>query len=163
MTSSDASSDTSATAAPRATGPRVVALGLLLHHDHVLLTDAYDATSGEHFSRPIGGSVEVGERAAEAVVREYLEEFGLRVEVIAPLGVVENLFDYEGQPGHEIVFEFVLHFAAGATVEDFQPLTSIEDGRHVARWVPLAEALGGLSSLKPEGLEARLADWVNTL
>ena len=152
------------TSPPATRGPRVLALGLLLHRDHVLLAEVYDAKKDERFYRLIGGGVDFGERAADAVVREHLEEFGLRVEVRAPLGVVENLFEYEGRPGHEIVFEYVLKFAPGSEVVDLESLRSVEaETPQVGRWVPLAEALGGLYSLKPDGLETRLAEWVNTL
>ena len=144
--------------------PGVLALGLLLHRDHVLLIEADDAEQAEPSFRPIGGGVDFGERAEDAVVREYLEEFGLHVEVQAPLGVVENLFEYERQPGHEIVFEYVLRVAAGAEVADLEPLhTEAGEIPQVGRWVPLAEVLAGLYSLKPDGLEARLAEWVNRL
>ena len=152
------------TSPPEAPRPRVLALGLLLYRDHVLLAEAQDAKKDERFYRLIGGGVDFGERAVDAVVREHLEEFGLRVEVLALLGVVENLFEFEGRPGHEVVFEYVLRFAPGAEVADLQPLQTLEgETPQVGHWVPLAEALGGLYALKPDGLEARLAEWVNTL
>ncbi len=154
------------TVPPAPRRPRVLALGLLLHRDHVLLAEAYDEKKDEplRFYRLIGGGVDFGEHAADAVVREHLEEFGLHVEVLAPLGVVENLFEYEGRPRHEIVFEYVLRFAPGSEAADLEPLRTLKgETPQVGRWVPLAEALGGLYALKPDGLEARLAEWVNTL
>jgi ADP-ribose pyrophosphatase YjhB (NUDIX family) len=139
-------------------------VGLLLHSDHVLLAEAHDPTKGERFYRLIGGGVDFGERAANAIVRAYLGEFRLHVEVLAPLGVVENLFEHEGQSGHEIVFEYVLRFAPGAGVATLEPVQTVEgETPKMARWVPLAEVLAGLHRLTPHGFEARLAEWVNGL
>ena len=112
----------------------------------------------------IGGYVHFGERAEDAVVRAYLQQFELHVEVLAPLGVVENLFEHEGNAAHEIVFEYVLRFAPGAEVADLESLLATAgEPLQVGRWVPLAEVLGELYALRPDGLEARLAEWVNTL
>jgi mutator protein MutT len=44
-----------------------------------------------------GGSVEFGERLADALRREILEEYGLRIEVGALLDVVDHLLPGEGQ------------------------------------------------------------------
>src|SRR4051812_14093428 len=55
-----------------------------------------DPTGDRVFHRLIGGSVELGERATEAIVREVAEE--LRATLVEPelLGVVENVFTYDG-------------------------------------------------------------------
>ncbi len=42
-----------------------------------------------------GGKAEAGESDAEALIREYTEEFGLRVEVLRFLG--EALFEHRGE------------------------------------------------------------------
>jgi len=66
-----------------------------------------DPASGQaQFHRLLGGSIELGEKAADAAVREIVEE--VQHTVVAPelLGVVENIFTFEGEPGHEIVFVY---------------------------------------------------------
>jgi 8-oxo-dGTP pyrophosphatase MutT (NUDIX family) len=154
------------TAAPR-TAPRRVralALAVLLHRDHVLCAEGYDVVKAEHFYRPLGGEIEFGEPAAAAAVRELREELGRGVEVRAPLGVTENLFEFNGSPGHEVCFEFVCEFAADAAPADLAPLRALEGGRgFTARWLPLAEVLGGTYRVYPEGLVERLAGWLNGL
>lgn len=143
---------------------RALALAVLLYRDHVLCAEGYDAVKGEQFYRPLGGEIEFGEPAAEAAVRELREEIGRAVEVRAALGATENLFTFNGAPGHEVCFEFVCEFAAGAEPGDLAPIVANEGGRgFTARWLPLAEVLGGSHRVYPEGLAERLAAWVSGL
>lgn len=55
------------------------------------------------FHRLIGGSVELGETHREAVIREIDEELGARILDLTHLGIVENIFRYEGELGHELI------------------------------------------------------------
>jgi ADP-ribose pyrophosphatase YjhB (NUDIX family) len=75
-----------------------------------------DPDGGRRFHRLIGGSVELGERAAEAIVREIAEE--LRATLVEPvlLCVVENLFTFDGETGHEVVFVYAGRLAEGDVV-----------------------------------------------
>lgn len=56
------------------------------------------------YHRLIGGSVELGERHRDALVREVDEELGARVHDLVLLTVIENVFHLDGVLGHEIVF-----------------------------------------------------------
>jgi ADP-ribose pyrophosphatase YjhB (NUDIX family) len=58
------------------------------------------------FHRPLGGSVELGERSADAVVREIREELDATLVDPEPWGVLENVFTINGETGHEIVFVY---------------------------------------------------------
>jgi ADP-ribose pyrophosphatase YjhB (NUDIX family) len=55
------------------------------------------------YHRLIGGSVELGETHREAIIREVNEELGARIIDLTHLGMVENIFRYNGELGHEIV------------------------------------------------------------
>ena len=143
---------------------RPLALALVLYRDHALLAEGSDPVKGERFLRALGGEIEFGERAEEAAARELQEELGREIRVRAPLGVTENLFDYRGGRGHELVFDFVAEWAPGAEPPDMEPLAARE-GAHIfhTRWVPLAELLGGTHRVYPEDLPGRLAAWLNTI
>jgi ADP-ribose pyrophosphatase YjhB (NUDIX family) len=142
---------------------RVLALALLLWRDHLLCAEGYDTVKQQTFYRPLGGGVEFGEHAEEAVARELLEELAMPVEVGACLGTTENLFTYQGRPGHEIVFEYVCKPAPGAEPANLDPLIAIEgNARFISRWLPLAEVLGGTHRVYPDGLPGRLAAWAST-
>jgi ADP-ribose pyrophosphatase YjhB (NUDIX family) len=68
------------------------------------------------FHRLIGGSVELGERAVDAITREVAEE--LEATLLEPrlLGILENIFTFGGEPGHEIVFMYAGRLAEGDVV-----------------------------------------------
>jgi len=58
------------------------------------------------FHRLVGGAVELGERSVDAVVREIGEELGTTFLQPRLLGVLESIFVFEGEPGHEVVFVY---------------------------------------------------------
>ena len=141
---------------------RVIAICLVLHEDHLLLAEGHDAVKGETFYRALGGEVEFGEAAADAVVRELREELDRDVVVSDLLGVIENRFTLRGEPGHEIVFEYLAAFAPGQAPPDLEPMTALEgDYPFSARWLPLAEVLAGAHRVYPDGVEDRLVGWIN--
>ena len=143
---------------------RALALAVVVWRDHVLCAEGYDTVKEETFYRSLGGEIEFGEVAADAAVRELAEEIGRRVEIWDSLGVVENLFTFDGKPGHEIVFEFVARFAAGEEPPDLSPIEAHEgEYRFTARWLPLAEVLADTHRVYPDDLAERLAEWVNRL
>ncbi len=154
---------------PAAPGPRmaaqrirVLALGLVLHRDHVLFAEGFDSVKDQTFYRALGGEVEFSEPAATAVVRELREELGRETVVRELLGVIENRFTLEGAPGHEIVFEYLVALAPGAEPPDLEPLTAHEgDATFTARWLSLPELLAGTYRVYPEGVAERLAAWIN--
>jgi ADP-ribose pyrophosphatase YjhB (NUDIX family) len=86
---------------------RVNAVCRFLHNERVLAIDGFDSTKRQRFSAPVGGRVEFGETSREAIVREVREA---RSEDHRPqirqLGVSENLFTFDGESGHEIVFVY---------------------------------------------------------
>ena len=74
--------------------------------DGALLVTEGGSTTGGRFARPLGGSIEFGELAVDAVKREMHEELGCELASAALLGVLENRFVLNGVPGHEIIFAF---------------------------------------------------------
>ena len=85
---------------------RVIALALVRDVDRILVSEAFDSVKGETFYRPLGGGVEFGETGSEAVTRELVEELGVHLQDVAYLATLENIFVYDGEPGHEIALIF---------------------------------------------------------
>ncbi|MFD8500716.1 NUDIX hydrolase [Amycolatopsis sp. NPDC059657] len=137
---------------------RPLALAVIRRGDDILVFEGHDEIKNETFYRPLGGGIEFGERAAEALRREFREELAAELTGIEQIGVLENIFTNDGSPGHEIVFLFGAEFAdrSWLTREDLG--TIIDDpGTHVF-WRPLAEFLAGEAILYPHGLAELLAD-----
>jgi ADP-ribose pyrophosphatase YjhB (NUDIX family) len=69
------------------------------------------------FQRPLGGHVEFGEYAIDTVRREFGEEIGQELGDVRLLGVLENIFGWQGGTEHEVVFIFTAAFASAAAYE----------------------------------------------
>jgi 8-oxo-dGTP pyrophosphatase MutT (NUDIX family) len=85
---------------------RPIAICLCRDGERILVAEGYDSKKGETFYRPLGGTIEFGERGAETVRREFLEEIGATLTDVRYLGTLENIFVYEGRGGHEIVLVY---------------------------------------------------------
>ena len=71
----------------------------------------YDPTRRQILYRPLGGGVEFGERARDAVIREIAWELDAELANTRYLATLENIFTFDGQLGHEIILLFVVAFA----------------------------------------------------
>jgi ADP-ribose pyrophosphatase YjhB (NUDIX family) len=101
----------------------------------------HDASKGETFYGPPGGGIEFGERAVDAVRRELREELAADVRDVTLVGVLENIFTYEDQPGHEIVFVFEARLV-DASLYEREEIAGVEgDQPFVVRWIPLPDAV----------------------
>ena len=88
----------------------------------------------------VGGRIQFGETAGEAVVREVAEETGCRLE-IDRLGFVHENYFYGDMPWNErkLIYEVSFYFYMKAP-EGFEPVCKsvIEDGtEEFLEWVPL--------------------------
>jgi ADP-ribose pyrophosphatase YjhB (NUDIX family) len=79
----------------------------------LLVSEAPDGS----FQRPLGGHVEFGEYARDTIRREFLEEIGQELTGVRLLGVLENIFPWQGGTEHEVVFIFGAAFADEAAYE----------------------------------------------
>ncbi|WP_341956787.1 NUDIX domain-containing protein [Microbacterium sp. LWH13-1.2] len=134
---------------------RNIAVGLPVKDGHLLALEGHDRSRGLDFLRAIGGGIEFGETAVEALRREFMEELGVELDGAEPLGVFENIFTYEGAPGHEIAHVFAVSSAALDAVPLDAELRILDEGSPV-RWVPIADIETGVRVLFPEGAPAAL-------
>src|SRR5262249_25090925 len=68
---------------------RRVAICVFRHADRILVARGHDALKGQHFMRPLGGRIEFGELAADALRREIREELNAEIHEPELLGVLE--------------------------------------------------------------------------
>ena len=90
--------------------PRPKVVCVFRRGDEILVSETPDTVKGDTFWGPPGGGIEFGETATQAAEREVLEELGLKIGSLHQMGVLENIFEYEGQPGHEILFVMAATF-----------------------------------------------------
>lgn len=84
---------------------RPLAICVFRHQGRILVNQGFDAVKNQHFYRPLGGGIEFGESSMDTVCRELMEELSVEVDraSLVYLGTVENIFTFNGTPGHEIV------------------------------------------------------------
>lgn len=84
---------------------RPLAICVFRHDDRILVAEGYNSVKDEYFYRPLGGGIEFGEPSIETICREVMEEINVEVDKasLKYLGSVENIFHFNGMPGHEIV------------------------------------------------------------
>ncbi len=103
--------------------------------DGALLVSEDADPAGALFHRPLGGHVEYGEYALETIHREFLEEIGQRLTDVRLLGVLENIFQWNGAVAHEVVFMFAADLADPAAYEIAeQGIRDDADGRTRVIW-----------------------------
>ncbi len=140
---------------------RPLALCVFSRGDKIFLAQGYDSNTDSIFYRPIGGRIEFGERGCQAVIRELREEINAEVSDLEYLGALENIFEYEGAPGHEIALIYRGRFVDERFNDDALRLRGEDKGEilYEASWLPLALFRGeAAAALYPAGL-LKLLDW----
>ena len=131
---------------------RAIAIGILRRGDELCLMAVRNDDGSIDGWRPPGGTIEFGERAADTLRREIMEELGEPIKVGRQLLVTENLYDHQGVLGHEIAFIFEAAFTRpGAELRERYAFT---DGGvdNLVTWVPIADFTSGKAKLFPEEL-----------
>jgi ADP-ribose pyrophosphatase YjhB (NUDIX family) len=109
--------------------------------DGALLVSEHADPARAPFHRPLGGHVEFGEYALDTVNREFEEEIGQSLTGVRLLGVLENIFQWDGATQHEIVFMFAAAFADQSAYEiQEQRILDKADGTRVIWRAPGADS-----------------------
>lgn len=137
--------------APPSDRIRNIAVGLVIRDGHALV-EIYPATERHGvFARALGGGIEFGETAVEAVVREFSEELDVTLSASTPLAITENIFEQGGLHGHEIVHVF----AVESPQLDALPLDielRVLDNHTTVRWIALDDLRDGAPPWYPVGM-----------
>lgn len=116
-------------------GIRVLALALIKHRGKFLACAGFDHVKKQSHYRLLGGGVEFGESCRRALSREIKEELGLTIAKASLLAVEENIFSFNGLPGHEVVFLYAVELRSQRAYQrDSFPILDSDRG-HVAEWV----------------------------
>lgn len=134
---------------------RPLAICIFRHHDCILVAEGYDSVKDEYFYRPLGGGIEFGETSKETICRELMEEVNVDVDQdsLRYLGAVENIFTFNGSPGHEIVLVYDGALKEPGLYNQAAILGKEANGEEVcATWKSIDEFGEGKSILYPTGL-----------
>lgn len=134
---------------------RPLAICVFRDGDRILVGEGYDPLKRETFYRPLGGGIEFGERAQDALRREMREEIGAEIESPRYLFTLENIFTFNGEMGHEIALVFDarlsdadLYLQEAIAGVEFDGMKSLP---FKALWKKLDE-FGARAPLYPDGL-----------
>ncbi|MGE7861845.1 NUDIX hydrolase [Bacillus mobilis] len=130
--------------------PRAKAFGLAIHQGRLLVQEYH--TGDETFYRPLGGSIELGEKSAHTVIREFKEELHTEVEITNYLGCLENIFHLDGEMGHEIIQLYSVCLLDTSLYE--MKKMNIQDEQTVsyAKWIPITIFIQNEKVLYPDGI-----------
>lgn len=135
---------------------RPLAICVFRYNDRILVAKGFDSVKDEYFYRPLGGGIEFGEPSTETICRELMEEIGVEVrkDSLKYLGALENIFTFNGAPGHEIVqvYDGVLAESRLYEQDVIVGNESDIDQSFRAMWKNLDEFESGKSILYPTGL-----------
>lgn len=133
---------------------RPIAVCLFRNNNRILVHEGFDSVKQDYYYRPLGGGIEYGEASGDAVAREIREELGAEIENIRLLGVVENIFVYQGEQGHEIVFVFDAEFVDKSLygLNEIDGYEQEADVRFKTKWYSFGETGNGDGRLVPENL-----------
>jgi 8-oxo-dGTP pyrophosphatase MutT (NUDIX family) len=129
---------------------RVLALGLIRDGERIFISEGYDPVKEQVFYRVMGGGVDFGETSLEALKREFQEEIQAELENIRYLGCLENIFTFNGKPGHEIIQLYECDFVD----QNFYQIESLVfaegDRKKTALWIDINRFQSGELRLVPE-------------
>jgi len=133
---------------------RPLAICIFRNKDRILVAEGYDPVKKHTFYRPLGGGIEFGETSEQTVHREIMEEIGAEVRDLKYLGTLENIFVFNGTPGHEIVqvYDGVLTESGLYEQAEVEGNEADVDESFKAVWKRISDFVEGKSTLYPSGL-----------
>ena len=79
----------------------------IIIHDNKLLV--HNNVNESHVAL-VGGRVKIGESSEQTIRREIMEEMGKEIEIIEYVSTIENFFEADDMPYHEIMFVYRVDF-----------------------------------------------------
>ena len=131
---------------------RPLAVAVIRSGDRILVFAVPDQVKGLVGFRPLGGTIEFGERGQDAIAREIREEIAAELVDVRYVETLENIFEYLGRPGHELVRVYEGRLA-DETLYRRETIVGREENGAPFRcvWKPIADFERG-DPLYPDGL-----------
>ncbi|MGB3669798.1 MAG: NUDIX domain-containing protein [Phormidesmis sp.] len=129
---------------------RPISLGLIEHEGHVFVSPGADPKTREPFYRFLGGGIDFGETSEAALAREFVEEIQATLTDIEYVTCLDNIFVYNGKPGHELIQLFRARFVDSQFYQLDRTFRLVEGDRtEKAGWIETAKIFSGEHRLVP--------------
>lgn len=137
----------------------VQAIGLPFRGNSLLAAEVLDYAGEIKGVRPLGGHVDFGENWHQTIVREFHEELNVTVSVESNPVVLENIYQHEGEIGHEVIFVAKVSLPDDELTNASFVFQEDEGTECTARWFDI-EKLDSPEGpvLFPEGLRDKLEE-----
>jgi ADP-ribose pyrophosphatase YjhB (NUDIX family) len=136
---------------------RAISICVFRNNDSILVCEGFDEVKQDYYYRPIGGGIEYGETSSNAIKREVFEEIRANISNVNLLGTIENIFTYNGDLGHEIVFVYNADFVEESFYEKPSFLGYEDNGvPFKLYWKPITDFTNKKLRLVPEELSILL-------
>ncbi|MCM3743709.1 NUDIX domain-containing protein [Sporosarcina luteola] len=138
--------------------PKAKVFGILQSGHRLLVVEF----NGEHsrgrgiYYRPIGGSIEFGEKSIDALIREFKEEVKEAVEIECFIACIENIFMINEQLGHEMILVYKVGFVNKKNYKRELFYLQENEKVSVAKWIDIMDFVKGEKVLFPDGLADKL-------
>jgi 8-oxo-dGTP pyrophosphatase MutT (NUDIX family) len=119
---------------------RPIAAAVIRDGERILVWDDHNPATGEVVAVPLAGGIEFGETGAEAITRELVEEIGATATRVDFLGLIEDMFDWNGQYRHELYLIYDVDLADRHVYETEEVVVHEGPGDvYRASWRPLSD------------------------
>jgi ADP-ribose pyrophosphatase YjhB (NUDIX family) len=130
---------------------RPIAIAIIKNKGRVLVSPGYDNVKNQDFYRLLGGGIDFGETAIDALRREFKEELDAEITNCRLITVSENIFNFNGEPYHEICFIYEADFKDPAMyLRDDLKILDSSDGDKVV-WLDIESNKD--KNIFPEGIK----------
>jgi ADP-ribose pyrophosphatase YjhB (NUDIX family) len=131
--------------------PKVI--GIAKKEDRLLVCEVLSDQGELKGWCPLGGGIEFGETAEQALNREISEELGCSIHILNGPMICENIFEHHGVQGHEVIFAFSIIFDDSKIYmkQRFQIYES-HGSMHWVEWVEMERFRSGKETLFPLNL-----------
>jgi len=132
---------------------RAVSLCLIKREEQYLFVENYDEVIEVTYYRPVGGTIEFGEDSRRTVIREVKEEINADISEPELITVIENIYNYGADTGHDLNFIYKADIVDGSYYE--QDVINGVEGEEgfQAVWIDLNSIINDANKkLVPDGL-----------
>ncbi len=122
---------------------------IVRNNKEVLVGMGYDEIKQEHFGRMVGGGMNFGETGEEGVRREIREELHSELENLTFITIVENIFSYDGNDRHQIIFLYKGDLV-NKDLYAMEKIPIVDTTSFDAVWLPFQDVKDGKVKLYPQ-------------